>query len=124
MKKILPILIILGLVGTYFFFNSKKAQPTFTDAQADLVFFWGVGCPHCEKVKEYINSNNLESKLKIAYKEVYNDRSNQLLLEETVKKCPEIDTSRGIGVPLAYSNSENKCFYGDTPIIDWLKSKQ
>jgi len=124
MKKILPLVLILLAIGAYFFFNSRKAAlQTFPDSEANLILFWGQGCPHCEKVKEYIKQNNLDSKVKIAYKEVYYDQNNQKLLESTVQKCPEIDSSRGIGVPLAFDTQNNKCLYGDAPIIEWLGSK-
>lgn len=124
MRKILPLVIILVVIGAYFFYNSKKTvTQNFTDTEADLIIFWGDGCPHCEKVKNYIKDNNYESKLKISLKEVYLDKNNQKLLEETIQKCPEIDTSRGIGVPLAFDTKNAKCLYGDTPIIEWLKTK-
>ena len=123
MKKFLPLLLILFALGAYFFFNSQKNSPAIPDSEAQLILFWGNGCPHCEKVKEYIKEKNLESKVKIVYKEVYYDQNNQKLLESTVQKCPEIDTSKGIGVPLAYDTQNNKCLYGDTAIIDWLNAK-
>lgn len=122
-KYFLPILIIVSLFA-YFVFNSQKKDiQTFPDSEADLILFWGVGCPHCEIVKTYIKDNNLETKLKIAYKEVYNSQENQKLITSTVAKCPEIDSSRGIGVPLGFDNKASKCLYGDTPIIEWLKTK-
>jgi len=124
MKKFLPIIIILLVIATYFFYNSKKdVVQDFPDSEAELILFWGNGCPHCEIVKNYIKDNNLESKVKVLYKEVYYDKENQKLIESTAQKCPEIDSSRGIGVPLAFDNKNSKCLYGDTPIIEWLKSK-
>lgn len=123
MKKLLPLILILLAVAAYFFFNSQKSSQSFSDSEAQLIFFWGNGCPHCENVKEYIKQNNLDSKVKIAYKEVYYNQDNQKLLETTVQKCPEIDTSQGIGVPLAFDTQNSKCLYGDTPIIEWLKTK-
>ena len=123
MKKFIPLILILIALGAYFFFNSKKVTPSIPDSEAQLIFFWGEGCTHCEKVKEYIKEKNLDSKIKISYKEVYNDQNNQKQLVETVKKCPEIDTSQGIGVPLAFDTQNNKCLYGDATIIDWLNAK-
>lgn len=124
MKKILPLILIIIALGAFFFINSHKSvNPGFPDSEADLILFWGDGCPHCEKVKTYIKDNNLESKVKIIYKEVYLNKENQKLLESTAQKCPEIDTSRGIGVPLAFDTKNSKCLYGDTPIIDWLNTK-
>jgi len=124
MKKIIAILLIIVAVGTYFFANSKKADVLGSvDTEADLILFWGEGCPHCEKVKDYIKANNLDSKIKIASKEVYLNQENQKLLTDTVQKCPEIDSSRGIGVPLAFDVKNNVCLYGDTSIIEWLQAK-
>lgn len=123
-KKIFFIaLIIFGLVGLYKLFTTNPSNSGVPDDQAELTLFWGQGCPHCEKVKQYIKSNNLESKVKIAYKEVYYNKTNQQILEAAVKKCPEIDTSQGIGVPLAVVKANNQCLYGDQPIIDWLGKK-
>ncbi|MFA6007148.1 MAG: glutaredoxin domain-containing protein [Candidatus Shapirobacteria bacterium] len=123
MKKIIPLVLILLALGAYFFFNSKKDTPTIPDSEAQLILYWGTGCPHCEKVKEYIKEKNLDSKIKIVYKEVFNDQNNQKQLEATVQKCPEIDATKGIGVPLAFDTQNNKCLYGDTTIIDWLNAK-
>lgn len=126
MKKLIPLFLILIIVVSYFFINSQKTDvlgSKVDDASAQLILFWGEGCPHCEKVKDYIKENNLESKVKIVSKEVYYNQDNQEQLEETVKKCPEIDSSQGIGVPLAFDTQNSLCLYGDTPIIKWLESK-
>jgi glutaredoxin len=124
MKRYLPLLLIIVALLGYFLFNSQKSiSPKFPDSEADLILFWGNGCPHCEKVKTFIKDNNIESKVKIAYKEVYYDKENQKLIEDIVQKCPEIDSSRGVGVPLAFDTKDSKCLYGDTPIIDWLNAK-
>lgn len=124
MKRVLPLILILLVVFAYFFFNSKNAPVTnIPDSEADLILFWGRGCPHCEKVKNYIKDNNFESKINISYKEVYSDIDNQKFLETIIDKCPEIDTSAGIGVPLAFDTKNSKCFMGDTPIIEWLNTR-
>ena len=124
MKKIIPLIIIILVFGVYFYTNSQKSvAQEFPDSETELFLFWGEGCPHCEVVKNYIKNNNLDNQIKISYKEVYGNKDNQNMLSNIVQKCPEIDSSRGVGVPLAYSTTENKCLYGDTPIIDWLKAR-
>jgi glutaredoxin len=124
MKKIVVIIFVLiGLVSLYKLMSTNPSNTGALDNVADLTLFWGQGCPHCEKVKEYIKSNNLDAKVKIALKEVYYNKTNQQLLEEAVKKCPEIDTKQGIGVPLAVVKNTNQCLYGDQSIIDWLSQK-
>ena len=120
-KLIIIILIIAGLA-----FAGKKlyqiSLPDYPDAEADLILYWGKGCPHCENVKTYIRDNNLDSKIKIAYREVYYDNGNQSKLEETMKLCPEVDTTQGIGVPMSFDPKEKKCILGDQPAIEWLKN--
>ena len=122
MKRVAVVFVFL-IIGL-FIYKSLNSSPLakISDDQADIILFHGDGCPHCKVVSDYITANQVETKVKIAYKEVYFNKTNQNLLQDTVKKCPEIDSSSGIGVPLAFTKSDNKCLYGDTPIIDWLKS--
>ncbi len=122
MKKI--IIIVLVVVGLAFVGKAifQISLPDYPDDKANLILYWGKGCPHCENVKKYVRDNNLDLKTKIAYREVYYDNGNQAKLEETVKLCPEIDTTQGIGVPLAFDPKEKKCILGDEPIIEWLKN--
>lgn len=123
MKQIIILVIVLlGLAGLYKYLSYQPNSKT-SDAEANLIVYWGEGCPHCEKVKEYIANNKIENKIKISFKEVYYNKANQKLLEETVKKCPEIDTKQGIGVPLAFDPKNQKCLYGDEPIIKWLSAQ-
>ena len=122
MKKIIILIVIVIIsLGLYKIFTQKPQGVS--DEQAELVMFWGDGCPHCEKVKDYISTNKLDNKIKISYKEVYYNKTNQNLLTDTVKKCPEINTKDGIGVPLAFDKINSKCLYGDQPIIDWFNAR-
>ena len=123
MKKIAPLIfiIVVFLVG-YKFYQANRTPPI-SDADANLILYWGDGCVHCEKVKKYITDNQLDSKIKIAYKEVYYNKANQKQLEATVAKCPELNSSDGSGVPLAFDPLSQKCISGDEPIISWLGTK-
>lgn len=124
MKKIFTIVVIIVVIfGLYKLTSRNPSSSGVTDNEADLILFWGEGCPHCEKVKLYISDHQLDTKVKIAYKEVYSNKENQQLLADTVKSCPEIDSSQGIGVPLAFDKKNNRCLYGDEPIIEWLNQR-
>ena len=123
MKKILIAVVFIAVIAFLGKKISQVALPDYSDDQVDLVLYWGKGCPHCENVKKYVRDNNLDSKLKIAYREVYYDNSNQSRLEASLKLCPEVDTSQGIGVPMSFDPKEKKCILGDQPAIDWLKAK-
>jgi glutaredoxin len=122
-KVIIVVAVIIALFGLYKLFSHNPAVSGVSDNTADLILFWGQGCPHCEKVKQYIADNKLDAKIKIAYHEIYYNKDNQQLLADTVKGCPEIDISQGIGVPLAFDKKNNKCLSGDEPIIQWLSQK-
>jgi len=90
----------------------------------DLVFYWGIGCPHCENVEKWITENNANQKLKINFKEVYYNKDNQTDLYNTANKyCPEIISNGSIGVPTGFNPIDKKCIQGDIPIIDFLKQK-
>lgn len=124
MKKIITIIIIVALgFGLFKLLSQKPSTVDTLVSNPDLVIYWGEGCPHCEKVKQYITDNKSDQKVKIALKEVYYNKTNQQDLTSKAKLCPEIDTSQGIGVPFGYIPSTNKCLYGDQPIIDWLSAK-
>lgn len=123
MKKIALIVVVIMIALFAYRQLSLPTSVVYSDQEADLILFWGDGCPHCENVKKYIDQNDINSQVKIAQKEVYYNKQNQQQLTDIAKKCPEIDSSAGIGVPFAFSPSESKCLYGDTPIIDWLKNK-
>lgn len=127
MKKF--VLLVLFVAASMAIFRLLSTNPSATpqgvsDSEAHLILFWGQGCPHCETVKKFIQENDYDNKTKISYKEVYLNKENQLRLQETADKCPDIDQSQGIGVPFAYVPSTNKCFIGDQPIIDYLNSLQ
>lgn len=124
MKKIITIIIIILIFfGLYQLISTNPSSSGVSDDQAELVVYWGDGCPHCETVKDYIKSNNIDKKVKISLKEVYYSKTNQKALQESVKLCPEIDSSQGVGVPLAVVKATNQCLYGSDPIIGWLSSR-
>jgi len=124
MKNLIIIAILVAsLFAIYKAVSISNVGKGITDDQAQLIMFHGDGCPHCKIVLDFIKADKVDEKIKISYHEVYYNKTNQNLLAETAKKCPEIDTSQGIGVPLAYDKANNKCMIGDTPIIDWLKSQ-
>lgn len=118
--------LVLPVLGIIFFalFLVYKPVKTFSDVSetADMILFWGEGCPHCETVKTYISENNVEKRLTISQLEVYYNRTNQKLLQEKVNFCPEISDKTQVGVPLGFLPKEKKCLLGDQPIINWLES--
>lgn len=122
MKKLLVFIVVgLVLLGLYRLFTQNPSIAGAPETEADVVLYWGIGCPHCENVKNYIKTNNLDQKLKITYKETYYNKQNQKDLETSAKNC-QLDTGGGIGVPLALFKASGQCLVGDQPIIDQLNA--
>ena len=120
-KTILYILIILGIIGLFYFMTRPPKIKNTTNA--DIIFYYGEECPHCHNVLKFISENKIDEKIKINSKEVYHNKTNQKELTGLVRICPEIqDTNGNIGVPVALIVKENKCIGGDTPIIEKLKN--
>jgi len=84
-----------------------------------IVFYFGETCPHCKIVEEFIEKNDVESKVKFSKKEVYNNKDNA---DEAVAKAAlcGID-KKNLGVPFLWDGE--KCYIGDEQIINFFKEK-
>lgn len=121
MKKFLlitvaaTILIIVG--GILIFSKGPKTNPQ--PLPSNLEYFWGDGCPHCKNVEDFMNTWNKKESVKIDKFEVWNSPENAAILKARYEYC-KIPVSE-MGVPLLFT-PEGKCYSGDTPIIDYLKT--
>lgn len=121
-RDLLIVLIIIGVIVGLFKLLSRPPEFGYdSNKPTDLIFYWGNGCPHCEKVKEYITQNKADQKLNISSKEVYYDKNNQQSLINDIAKCRDIADKKSIVVPVGIAGE--KCFVGDQPIIDWIKTQ-
>ena len=119
MKKIiLAVFVILALI--FLLYRQTPSVSSISVNNPQVILFVSENCSHCQNVKDYIRQNQVETKVKIDYKEIYQNPKNEQLLIDTAKKCPNIDTSAGVGVPLALFTADQTCLNGDTPIIDRL----
>ncbi len=94
-------------------------QPGQTTTVGDLILYYGETCPHCKIVEKYIADNNIEEKLKITHKEIYNNRANNDELVSKANYC-QLDL-KNVGVPFLWTGSN--CLIGNQPIIDFLKEQ-
>ena len=83
------------------------------------ILFYRESCPHCKIVDEFINANNITSKLSFEHKEIWSNTDNRNEMITAAKSC-NLDLNN-IGVPFLYY--EGKCYLGDQPIIDLLKQE-
>lgn len=118
---IIIFLLIFGvIIGSK---NKKESSLILNKNQSEKnvpIFFYGNTCPHCKNVEEWMKKNNIESKIKIIKKEVYNNQKNSQELVKTAEKCGIVTDS--IGVPFLYTD-EGKCLIGTPDIINYLKNK-
>lgn len=120
---IIAALAVLGVLAAKKMKTNKSVagQNTQTSQNADnrMILFVGTGCPHCKIVEDYIQQNQIDSKLSIDQKEVFYNKDNQRLFEEKAKVC-KLDLNN-LGVPILWTGSA--CLEGDQLIIDYLKQQ-
>ncbi|MFA6918133.1 MAG: hypothetical protein WC285_04885 [Candidatus Gracilibacteria bacterium] len=93
---------------------STSAFAISSAAQAEIMIFVGEGCPHCTNVEQYVDENNIMSKLPIKYYEVWYNAENQELYLQKAKEVGYTQT----GVPLLIDGNHFES--GDGPIITYL----
>ena len=101
---------------------STPATATITASQqqpAELIFYYGDTCPHCNIVDTYIKDNGISQKLKITQKEVYNNQENADELRDKAQQCGI--PINALGVPLLWNGED--CLIGDQSIIDFLNEQ-
>jgi glutaredoxin len=123
MKRIIPFLIFLGIfivLGIGFYFSREKNSSQDQDLKG-IILFYGIGCPHCAKVEEFIKENKIKEKIAFEEKEVYFNKENVKQLVEVAKKCGFNENE--IGVPFLWDGEGQRCIVGDEPIINFFKEK-
>jgi len=125
MKKMHLIIIVfiisaIIIISALAVISSTKQKENIKDiilTNDTVVFYYGITCPHCKITEQYISDNNLDSKINIVRKEIYNNQANAVELQQVAKKCNI--PSDEIGVPFMVYN--NFCYLGDEETINLLK---
>lgn len=113
--------IIVVIAGAFFLSgnNPQPSKPAITQAPAELEYYWGNGCPHCEVVAEFLDSWDKKDEVTINKFETWYNKENESRLQAVGAYCNI--PSNQVGVPLLFT-PDGQCLIGDTPIIDYLKS--
>jgi len=122
MKKfpiVVGIVSIVIIVGGVMFFSKDNSTNSYTNPST-YEFYWGEGCTHCANVEEFLTTWEKKDTVSIAKIEVFKDQANASKLLAAGNHCNLAQSEKG-SVPLLVT-PEGKCFLGDTPIIDFLKS--
>ncbi len=88
-------------------------------AKQTAQLFWGEGCPHCEKVRLFLQDNQQNLRWTIIEKEIYHHPENRTLFLNAVKECG-LDIKKA-GVPLLVVGEQ--CYSGDREIINVLQNQ-
>ncbi len=116
MKKSLIVLLAGVFVVGGIFVGGNKVQAM--DGKIDVLFFYGTGCGHCEKVKPTIKEFGEEYKdvVDVHWNDVYTDREASNLFNFYAKEYNI--ASRGVPTLII----GDKVLQGDTPIISGIGS--
>lgn len=124
-KKIIYAIIALAVLfaayiglGYYRSRQAEKAVPASDDAE--IIFFYGKTCPHCEIVEEYLDKENVRSRVDFSEREVYDDPSSARLMMDRQKECG-LDKEYVGAVPFLWT--KDKCYVGQDDIIRFFKDR-
>jgi len=123
-RKIIISSIVVALIvviGALYFIKAYKpavnSQGNF-QGNSKVILFYGIGCPHCDKVEDFLRKTKGKREPLIK-KEVYYDRVNARDLVIKAKRCGVVHNGM-IAIPLLWE-SPNKCTTGDAPVVKRLK---
>lgn len=108
---VISAIILIALYGIYLSKSKNVNLPS------EDVFYYGITCPHCKIVEQFIEEENISSKIEFKSKEVYQNKDNANELIKIGKFC-NIEPKYIGAVPLLYFNKT--CYLGDAPIIEFL----
>lgn len=108
---------LAAIIGGLVYWGVHDGNDSNSGASSDLpdtgmVYYWGDGCPHCEKVNEFLEANHIADKVDFVKKEVWKDRTNAKEMDLRSRAC-KLDPKE-IGVPFLYS--DGKCFVGEPDV--------
>jgi len=91
-----------------------------SNTSAKMTYYGSDSCPHCAKVQEYMDANDLWNKLAVEKKEIYKDQSNSLEFFNHAEKCGLVKDGSA-AIPLLWTGET--CVSGDVDIIEYFKTK-
>lgn len=120
-KFLLAGILGIAVLGLIVFFSTRSGDKT-TDQNkenADVILFYGIGCPHCENVDKFIEENGVREKIAFEKLEVFKNKENFEIMRKKAETCGLDQDS--LGVPFLWNKGQ--CFSGDVDIIDQFKSQ-
>lgn len=117
------LILVAVLFGIRLAGNLNKAENGQADSQVSLengpILYYGIGCPHCDVVDEYLEKNKLTGRISFTTKEVYYNRQNAAELGQRADSCGI--PSNFVGVPFLWN--DGYCYIGSDEIIAFFENK-
>lgn len=110
MRKCLAVIIVITVIALIII----KATDVFAQSANEILLFYGTGCPHCARVEKYFIENNILIKYPVEEKEIYSNKENALLFNQTMDRLGISMENRGVPAIVI----GNKALIGDKPILD------
>jgi glutaredoxin len=110
---------IVGIV-VWAVMEDRKEQKLASVPDASTIYFYGAECPHCKRINEFLESNDVASKFTFTKKEVWHSRTNSAQMKEKAEACG-LDASK-VGVPFVYTEG-NKCIVGEPDVKKFFSEK-
>lgn len=114
------IILALAVIGGSWYLKNSKITAKKVEPKNYIVLYTQEGCPHCANIEKFVEENDIKNKISFETKDVNYSIENGKELVSVAQKC-NLNTSDGIGVPLLWDGQ--KCYEGDTNVIDFFKSK-
>ncbi len=116
--------IILFLIVIFSLISNIQAQVLSEKDQKNVYFFWGIGCPHCENVKDsgILEEVDKLENVNVFQLEVYNNQENRELYTKFADELGISQYQRGVPFLVIECQKGYSYFIGDSPIINNLKN--
>ncbi|EKD58688.1 MAG: hypothetical protein ACD_56C00069G0002 [uncultured bacterium] len=89
------------------------------DFKADMVYYYGKECTHCNNIEKFIDENKVESKISFVKKEVWHDAASDMEMRARSEACA-LDPAK-VGVPFLWARG--KCYIGEVEVKKYLKKE-
>lgn len=124
-KKIMLIggitILLIAAIAVWGISSGKQAEQAAAVPDKDIIYYYGAECPHCKRVNEFLEQNDVASKMEFTKKEVWHDRKNSQEMQGRAQSCGM--AANAIGVPFIYIASENRCLTGEPDVIGFFSER-
>ncbi|MFA9262586.1 MAG: glutaredoxin family protein [Undibacterium sp.] len=111
--------VLIAAIGGIVWWGLQEGKNAESFDPAVTTYFFGEECPHCQRVRAFLDENKIAEKFSFVKREVWHDKENARLMKEAARVC-SLESSK-IAVPFIFS--EGKCIIGEPQAIDFFKQK-